>query len=496
MARSSTPSFVLTLKMNTTVRQDQILNKRFFIGFQMYNKLVTHAEKRINALNCDKEYRLLLQERHTLVSSEKTDKKSVNKINHRLKDIRLAYGMSEYQFHAWISVQQNRYKEHIDSLTAQKIASKVWQAVDKYLFDNGKAVHYRRFDEFLSLEGKNNLSGIRFKKDHIEWNGLKIPVQIRKKDLYAQEALSHRVKYCRIVRKPVGTRYQYYVQLILEGIPPKKHEYLESGRVGIDPGVSTEAVVSENGCILTEIAPDRKNITRRVTKLQRKMDRSRRTSNPDNYNPDGTIVTCPHKFKKSKTYRRDQMRLASLRRRNAAYVRQQEEILSNRILCEHGSDIFTEDMNYKALQARTKETSVSEKTGRYKRKKRFGASLSKHAPARFLSVLERKLGYIGKTLNRVNTAQYRASQYDHVSDAYEKVSLSTRSKTIAGHLIQRDLYSAFLLMCAESPDKPDRDLCEVEFPAFIENHDICINELLKDSDNKLSSFGLKDFAAV
>ena len=95
------------------------------------------------------------------------------------------------------------------------------------------------------------------------------------------------------------------------------------------------------------------------------------------------------------------MKLKTLRRRNAATVKQFEEIFANRILEEHGSDITTEKMDFKALQLRAKETKTS-KTGRYASKKRFGKSLSKHAPAKFLSILERKLRYINKQWYEVN----------------------------------------------------------------------------------------------
>ena len=187
------------------------------------------------------------------------------------------------------------------------------------------------------------------------------------------------------------------------------------------------------------------------------------------------------------------MRLKTLRRRNADFVHQSEEILANKILVNHGSDIITEEMRYKALQKRSAETKVSEKTGKYVSKKRFGKSLSKHAPARFRQALERKLGYMGKAINYVDTASFRASQYDHVSDTYEKMSLSSRSKYIGGHHVQRDLYSAFLLMCARGPDKPDRNICDKAFPDFIINMNAAIISLLTSNKRYPSSLGLNDF---
>ena len=74
-----------------------------------------------------------------------------------------------------------------------------------------------------SVEGKTNKAGIRFKDNEIHWNGLILPVKIRKNDLFVHEALScHKVKYGRIVKKEIRGKDAYYVQLIMEGIPPEK----------------------------------------------------------------------------------------------------------------------------------------------------------------------------------------------------------------------------------------------------------------------------------
>lgn len=72
-------------------------------------------------------------------------------------------------------------------------------------------------------------------------------------------------------------------------------------------------------------------------------------------------------------------------------------------------------MSFSGLAKRTKETIVNKK-GRYKRKKRFGKSIGNRAPAMYLSIIEWKLGYLGKGLHYVDTVSFKASQYDHVSN--------------------------------------------------------------------------------
>ena len=116
-----TESYVLTLKLNTSSEQDRWLSYAFWCGQQIYNILVRHYRKQLRKLIRDPEYRKLLAARR----KDDLSKKDKNRINQELADIRRGYGLSEYQLHAYVSVQQRRYKKFIDSDVAQKIASSV-----------------------------------------------------------------------------------------------------------------------------------------------------------------------------------------------------------------------------------------------------------------------------------------------------------------------------------------------------------------------------------
>ena len=472
-------TFTLSLKLNTSVSDETILMERFYQGFLIYNLLVSHARKRLRGLRQDKRYRAAMD--GYLNGGRKKE------LSEELSDLRREYGLSEYQFHSWISVQQKKRKRYIDSLTAQKIASTVWKSVEAVLFRKGSTIHFKKLMDFTSMEGKNNAAGLRFREKKLHWLGLCIQVQLRNGDWYARETLGHRVKYCRIVREPMGMRWHFYLQLALDGTPPQKHEFLESGDVGIDPGVSTETAVSGNGCILTELAPERPEIRKEARRLQRRMERSLRAANPENYHKDGTMKKHK-KWKKTRHYKQDQMRLKTLRRRNADTVKQAGETLADRILCEHVTDIHAEKMDYKALAARAKEDKIT-KDGKHRSKKRFGSSIAGHAPARFLNILKRKLSYIGKEIHLVNTRKYRASQFDHATGEYTKASLSARWKEVDGHHVQRDLYSAFLLMNAAGDEHPDIEKCNDTFETFLKFHDSCIRELKEAGISHPATFG-------
>ena len=141
-------------------------------------------------------------------------------------------------------------------------------------------------------------------------------------------------------------------------------------------------------------------------------------------------------------------------------------------------------MTYAALQKRSrkpakrqeKATVVKDKNRKekavrkFKKKKRFGKSLNDRSPALFVTIV------------RIDTRKFRASQYHHDTGEYCKAALSDRWKTIDGHEIQRDLYSAFLIFCSNpSGTAPDRDLCNSMFEHFVTMHDALIKATAKEN---------------
>lgn len=490
MAKSKTPSSILELKLLSSKRDEAVLDKRLLCVWYIKVQLVKYARKQVQKLREDKHYRELLSERTALYGkSGKSNVSRIRDIGYELNDIRRSYGLSKYQFKLWVQPLQHRYTKYIDSRTAQCIADDIWNAVDKLLFGSGKELHIPKRDDVNSVEGNDNATGIRFRKGHILWKGLDIQVSRDKSNAYENEALTHKIKYCRIVRKQFSGRWHYYVQLVLEGIPPKKYT-VGSGRVGIDPGTMSAAAAFEKGCILTALDEGVHDYSDQIDRINRSLDRSRRAVNPGNYNPDGTIKKGRKYWAYSKNYRLLQQRKRSLERKQASGLRCHHERLANEIL-SLGDEVYTEDMNYKGLQRRSKETTRNSR-GRFNRKKRFGKSLKSGAPAMLLSMIERKLRYEGKELHKVNTRTFRASQYNHVTDEYVKKRLSKRYNTIDGRWIQRDLYSAFLLMnSADDLQSTDRSLCIKTYGTFLDNHDRCIADLINSNCKLLGSFGIR-----
>ncbi len=283
-------NFIVEFPLKTEKYQEDILNKRFEIGRHIYNSLVNVTQKHYKEMIKTKKYR-------TLLSSLTGNKKSNKEIWKQINDIRKQYGMSEYSFHEDVKQMQKYFKSNIDSFTAQKIAIELWKSYDKLFYGNGKKVYYKKYGEFNSLEGKSNTTGIRFKDDMITWNGLKIPVVIDYDNYYEYQAMQSKICYNRIVRKYVRNKYKYYVQIVWKGNPPVKIDtdtgemkhYIGKGDIGIDIGTRTIAISSKSDVKILELADRVENIENQKEKLLRKMDRSRRVTNPNNYNEDGTI---------------------------------------------------------------------------------------------------------------------------------------------------------------------------------------------------------------
>ena len=85
-------NFIVEFPLKTEKYQEDILDKRFEIGRQIYNSLVNVTQKRYKEMIKTKKYRTLLS---SLTGNKKSDKEIWKQIN----DIRKQYGMSEYLFH-------------------------------------------------------------------------------------------------------------------------------------------------------------------------------------------------------------------------------------------------------------------------------------------------------------------------------------------------------------------------------------------------------------
>ena len=159
------------------------------------------------------------------------------------------------------------------------------------------------------------------------------------------------------------------------------------------------------------------------------------------------------------------------------------------IYCDSRSRCYQFTHPFEDIEVKQKDGTVKV-IQKYKRKKRFGRSINRRAPARFLLELERKVEAVGGVYAEVDTKEFKASQYNHVTDTYEKIPLSQREKEIGNRKVQRDLYSAFLIRNADLDFKhPDREKCEYEFEYFADMQDQLILKMKESGLSMRQCFG-------
>jgi hypothetical protein len=479
----TTSSYVITLKLATNYNDIKALEKRYHIAEIIYNSVIKYARKQYKKLLLDPGY-----------------KNAKGKDRSKLIE---EYNLTEFQLFKYVKIIGKKYKKYLDSKVVQNIAKYAYVSVRKLLYGNGKHLHFKKYGELDTISTDTNKNKLQYINGVVRFNNLKI--KVRNKDLnnpYIKEALNDRIKFIRIKRLIFNGGYHYYVQLIMEGIPPLKKKEDVKGNVGIDIGPSTIAVSSNTSCILNELSPKANDYNKKINLILQKMDISKRKSNPQNYNSDGTIKKGKKKWLYSNNYKALKRKVKTLYRRKSAYIKQSHEILSNEIL-SLGNNVFVENMNFKTLQRKSKNTQRQEKITtvvdskgnekqihKYKKKKRFGKSLNNKAPAMLVSIIDRKLHYLNKEIHKVDTKQFKASQYNHITNTYEKKKLYERENIINNIWIQRDLYSAFLLMNSKDNLKStDREKCINTFNNFIKLHNECIANIKLNNIKHPKSFG-------
>jgi hypothetical protein len=213
-------------------------------------------------------------------------------------------------------------------------------------------------------------------------------------------------------------------------LPPVKRAISHGKEVGLDIGPSTLAIAGEQVGELAAFCPTVKQPWHKVRRIQRAMDRSRRATNPECYNSDGTWKKGKRQNIFSVGYQTLRAELAETERCLASERKRSHGELANVIL-SHGSIIKSETLSYKAFQ------------------KNYGRSVKVKAPGMFVSLLRRKAESAGGAVVDLHTWNLKMSQYDHPTQTYNKKPLRQRWHVLGdgSGIVQRDVYSAFLASC-------------------------------------------------
>ena len=413
------------------------------------NELVGVMKKNYEQLMRTKKYRKMLQLYGSIEDKNKR-KTYAGQLNEMQEQYNVTWDFCR------VSMIPIGKKYGIDAIFALAKAEDVWRGVEKCLYGNGKTLHFSRYGDLPCIRAKQINRGIPMsvKNNELQFKLGKTVFGIQVKDRFQTDEVNavldylaqpeviddkavkilqdeaccistYRPCYATLVPKFIRGKYRVYLHLVIEGkAKPKydssgkpRHKY-GRGVVGADIGTQTIAYTSDTETGLKNLS-ERGNSIQKSERLERlyyrAMDRSRRATNPENYNTDGTIKKGKKKWTYSRHYKKLKAKHAELCRINA--INRQLAINEdvNHLRCL--GDIFvTEPKNAARLMKRAKETTVNNK-GRINRKKRFGKSIKNRCPGGFQAAVENKFKTSGGTYIEVPN-NYRASQYDHTADDY------------------------------------------------------------------------------
>ena len=431
--------YILTLPLKTEVYQEHILEKRFRLGEHLYNNFLNFEKKKFYEMTKRKDYRdaqNLIKELTIQINSLdefKESKELIQELRKQRKEqydiiynIKKMFDWSEFGFTNDMKKYRKYYKANLNSTICDNLSGRCFKAFEKmeselikdqYRNDEDKVnpcVHYKRKDSLRCLTAKKNSTGIRFSLDEgnrigtVKWQGLVFSIDLSKCTLYEWQALQSEICYCAVKREKIKGKWKYYIQITLKGHVPDKFDkqtgelkrQLGKGNVGLYFTSTSLTVSTENGVKTYPL--EIKNNEDKKTELLQKMDTSRRATNPDNYNEDGTSKEKSEikGWHFSKAYKKYRAELYEIFRKECEEKKLLQEILANEVIAS--GDVFNcNKMDFKFLQ------------------RNLGKKIQAARPSMLKSVIERKLSYHGVSINEIS--------YSNLNPVLEEKNISKKN---------------------------------------------------------------------
>lgn len=215
MKRSKTPTFVAERRLVTQPWMEHRIDEVMNAANRMYNNGVRHYRPIVENLRNDSHFQQILSEWRKLPDDE-AHKRDRRALSQEILGCLRSRGISEYEVHAFMGRGKRKSMEGAIGINIlQKVGTNLYQSMEKAVF-SGTEIHFRKFGETNTLEEKSAKSGIIYHpapgklkggispdQEYISFDGMDIPLKgIREKDFWLQDAMKHRIKYLRIVRKP------------------------------------------------------------------------------------------------------------------------------------------------------------------------------------------------------------------------------------------------------------------------------------------------------
>lgn len=441
--------YILTLPLKTEVYQEHILEKRFRLGEHLYNNFLNFEKKKFYEMTKRKDYRdaqNLIKELTIQINSLdefKESKQLIQELRKQRKEqydiiynIKKMFDWSEFGFINDMKKYRKYYKANLNSTICDNLSGRCFKAFEKmeselikdqYRNDEDKVnpcVHYKRKDSLRCLTAKKNSTGIRFSLDEgnrigtVKWQGLVFSIDLSKCTLYEWQALQSDICYCAVKREKIKGKWKYYIQITLKGHVPDKFDkqtgelkrQLGKGNVGLYFTSTSLTVSTEDGVKIYSLGI--KSQDEKKSELLQKMDASRRATNPDNYNEDGTSKEKSEikGWYFSKAYKKYRAELYEIYRKECEEKKLLQEIIANEVIAS--GDVFNcNKMDFKFLQ------------------RNLGKKIQSASPAMLKTTIERKLSYHDVSINEIS--------YSKLNPIFEEKNVSKKDLEEVAALIRQ-----------------------------------------------------------
>lgn len=490
--------FVVKVPLDTSEYDQSIFRKRFNVSTHFYNAVLGEGKRRVRKLKSLSEWSesFLLRKEQKKIQEDlkrvKGDKKRQLSKQKKLLDAKMkelwivlrdVSGFSEGSLVKFgQSIRNGTFiEQHTTANECNNLTKRAYAAAEKLLFYKAKRVNFRSLKKKSKslcciADGGSSSSTfhINVGSRTLSWKcggcKLTIPLCLRDGDSHHDYILAHpeAMREIKLVRKNYKNIWTYYVHISMEGSPPNKLQKLGVGKIGIDIGPSLLAYSSPVKAELKIFCSELSNLKKQSRILERRIDRQRRSNNPDCYEPDvikdGKIIKKGkskkgfHPTKRSKRQIIMESRLSEIRRKEAEFRRCLHGREAND-LRRQGDSVWTEKLNIKSWQKRKKSKKGTRKS--------YGKSIGRHAPAAFLGFVKNKFENTGGTYNEI-PIKMKFSQTCKCGHEHKK-SLKDRIHNCkkCGYSMQRDLLAS-VLPCTIKNDMIDfneaQRLCEERGP--------------------------------
>lgn len=437
--------FVLTLPLKLEPWQEHRLNKALEVNRQIYNAMLREGVKRYRQMAQTRLYRSLKEK--LKACREPAERKQIYK---ELDCLQGQYRLRPSDFSKDSTKYRRYFQDNTDAPIVQNLAACVSRAISNLLNGRAEKVYYKPAGGLNCISGKTNKTSIRYREGFLYWKELRLEV-VLKGNAYERQALSSKLCFCRIKRKMIRGRYRYDAELVLKGVCPVKKAIpiCKTGIVGIKSSLNSMTAVSAEEIWKTRIPRSSDELERQRKELARRLERSRRTNNPENYEKNGRVRKGVFLWRQSINYRNLIKEYAEILRMQKVLRDERQRQCMERLLKMGDSFVF-EEFSYQSM-------------------KYGGRKVEDAAPASFFRRFRWKAERQGRICYPVDALQARSSSMNHSTGEAEKLPASQTSRRIEGYEIERQCYGAFLLRHIDPENNRIHiESCRKDFPQFLE----------------------------